>query len=409
MTMSGELLMCLRFILFTLFWAIIVFLPVSDWIDPAQAMPPASVRVQAAKLEKVQEWYRVTGSIRAVSRSRVAALEDGRVDRITVTEGDHVKKGQLLAKIDDRRLVTRLKEADASRGVADATAAQRRAEMHRTQKDFYRAKSLLETDAFSEQQYDQAREELTVAQARLLSAERRLTEIDSMIERLKVRLEDTTIEAPFNGRVVEQHAEIGEWIRAGGAIVTLVSSGSIEAWLEVPERFASAVSEIKSPLKIEIPSIGRSRIALKARFVPQVHPRSRTFQYVADLDNSDGSLAPGFSVFAWVPVSTEAERVTVPKNAVIRAGASAYVYKVVPDGKGGATAAKIPVQVDFETLGQLALGAGSLKAGDRVVVEGNERLTPGSPIRIAELTEGRSSHVREASHPNESRVKSSIR
>jgi RND family efflux transporter MFP subunit len=286
---------------------------------------------------------------------------------------------------------------------------QRKAELHRAQKDFDRAKTLLKTSAFSEQQYDQAREQVTVAQARLLSAERRLTEIDSIIERLKVRLEDTTIEAPFDGRVVERHAEVGEWIHAGNGIVTLVSSGMIEAWLEVPERFSSAVREIESPLKIEIPSIRDSRMALKTKFVPQIHPRSRTFQYVAELDNSDGALSPGLSILAWVPVGRETRRVTVPKNAVIRAGASAYVYKVVPDGKGGSTADKIAVQIDFENLGRVALMDRNLNEGDRVVVEGNERLIPGSPIQIAETSETGSDRVREASHPDESRSQSSIR
>lgn len=378
-------------------------------LDAAEKLKPTHVLVEPVKIENIREWYRVTGSLRAVSRSRVAALEDGRVDRITASEGARVTKGQLLAKIDDRRLVSRLREAEASRGVADATVAQRRAELHRAQKDFDRAKILLKTSAFSEQQYDQAQEQVTVATARLLSAERRLTEIDSIIERLKVRLEDTTIEAPFDGRVVEQHAEVGEWIHAGDGIVTLVSTGTIEAWLEVPERFASAVREIQSPLKIEIPAVRENRVAVKTTFVPQIHPRSRTFQYVAELDNSDGALAPGLSISAWVPVGREARRVTVPKNALIRAGASAYVYKVIPDGKGGSTAEKIPVKVDFETLGRVALGDRNLNEGDRVVVEGNERLIPGSPIQIAERSETGSEPVREASHPDESRTKSSIR
>ena len=85
------------------------------------------------------------------------------------------------------------------------------------------------------------------------------------------------------------------------------------------------------------------------------------------------------------------------------------MYKVVPDGKGGSTADKIAVQIDFENLGRVALMDRNLNEGDRVVVEGNERLIPGSPIQIAETSETGADRVREASHPDESRSQSSIR
>jgi predicted deacylase len=69
---------------------------------------------------------------------------------------------------------------------------------------------------------------------------------------LQVRLDDTTIAAPFDGYVIERHVEPGEWVRPGDPIITLVSAGIIEAWIEVPERFAGDIAQATTPITVEV-------------------------------------------------------------------------------------------------------------------------------------------------------------
>jgi multidrug efflux pump subunit AcrA (membrane-fusion protein) len=92
------------------------------------------------------------------------------------------------------------------------------------------------------------------------------------------------------------------------------------------------------------------------------------------------------SVVAWIPTNDEAEHLTVPKSAVVRNGRDAYVYRSSLDPAGVATAAKTPVTVLFDWQDRVVVSAEALEAGDRVIVEGNERIMPGAELVLAQGT-----------------------
>jgi RND family efflux transporter MFP subunit len=198
---------------------------------------------------------------------------------------------------------------------------------------------------------------------------------------LQVRLDDTTITAPFDGYVIERHAEPGEWVRPGDTIVTLVSAGTIEAWLEVPERFAGDVAQATTPITVEVPAVGQSIEVPQGKRVPQMDLRARTFFVVAELSDHAGRLTPGMAVSAWVPVGPRSQQLTVPGDAVIRHAANAFVYKVQHDGNGR-HAVQVPVRVLFQVAGKVAVVAQDLRPNDHVVTEGNERLLPGTKVAL---------------------------
>lgn len=222
---------------------------------------------------------------------------------------------------------------------------------------------------------------LGVRESQLEAASRVVDQTQRGIDLLRIRLEDATVRAPFDARVVQRHVEPGEWIEPGEPVVTLVSTGLIEARLEVPERFASTLLSDDSPIYVQLVADARTVPSIDVRPVPDVDPRARTFQVFVTLDNTDARLAPGMAVDAWVPTSEEASSLLAPKNAVIRDGRDTYVYRVV--GSEPAQAQRTPVRVLFESGNRLAVESESLRAGDLVIVEGNERLMPGTPIALA--------------------------
>ncbi|MCH7573441.1 MAG: biotin/lipoyl-binding protein, partial [Planctomycetes bacterium] len=101
----------------------------------AQGMPPSPVRVDEVKIENVREMRRVTGNLRAVARSRVATIEEGRVISYPITEGQLVKKGAVLAKLDSRRLELELLQIESEKHVAQAVLRERDAEVELEQHD----------------------------------------------------------------------------------------------------------------------------------------------------------------------------------------------------------------------------------------------------------------------------------
>jgi RND family efflux transporter MFP subunit len=233
----------------------------------------------------------------------------------------------------------------------------------------------------SQQEYDHAEADVSVARAQLTAAERALTQIESQRQLLQVRLDDTTIDAPFDSYVVERHVESGEWVRPGDAIVTLVSAGSIEAWIEIPERFVGDVAQATAPTRVEVPAVGQSITVQQGKRVPQMDPRARTFFVMVELSDHAGLFTPGMAVAAWVAVGPRSMQLTVPGDALIRDAGSAFVYKVHQDNSGG-HAVQVPVRVLFQVAGKVAIVAPDLRPNDHVVTEGNERLLPGTKVAL---------------------------
>jgi RND family efflux transporter MFP subunit len=339
------------------------------------------VRTELVAIEEVQQTQRVIGSLRAVSRAQVAALEDGRVVTVSVREGARVATGEVLARLDDRRLRAQIAESEATLKATQAMIDQRRAELAKANQDYKRADQLIQRRVVSQQEYDHAEADASVARARLTAAERERTQIESQRRLLQVRLDDTTIAAPFDGYVVERHVEPGEWVRPGDPLVTLVSAGTIEAWFEVPERFASDVAPSATSITVEVPAVDQSIDVRQGKRIRQMDPRARTFFVVAEINDQAGLLTPGMSASAWLPVGPRSAQLTVPSDAVIRDAANAFVYKVQQD-RGDAYAVRVPVRVLFQVAGKVAVVTEDLSPNDHVVIEGNERLLPGMKVAL---------------------------
>jgi RND family efflux transporter MFP subunit len=193
-----------------------------------------------------------------------------------------------------------------------------------------------------------------------------------------------TIAAPFDGVVVNRHVELGEWVSEGEAAVELVSTGRVEAWLDVPQRFYGAVAGEQVSIALRVEATDQTISVTDRRVIPLVDPKARSFTVVAALDNPGGKLTPGMSVTAWLPTGQLTEQLTVSKDAVLRNEAGSYVY-VARGGagegaEGSASAVAVSIQVLFPVGDRMVVTSRDMKAGDNVVVEGNERLFPSMPI-----------------------------
>lgn len=349
----------------------------------ALAQPATPVRTAEVAQETVQEHRRVTGSLQAVSRAAIASQESGKVDRVHVDEGELVMSGDLLVTLDARRLQAQLEEARAELANYEAIVVQRRAELSFAKLERDRIRRAYEQDAASESEISEADTLLGVRQAQHEAAQRVVDATARRVDLLDIRVRDMQVRAPFDARVVARHVEPGEWTEPGLPVITLVSTGKIEARLEVPERYAPTVLTDPGALYIELASDGRSAPSLGVRPVPDVDERARTFQVIATLDNSTGELAPGMAVSAWVPTSKETVALVVPKDAVIRNGREAYVFRV--GGEDAPQADRAGVTVLFAWGDKLAISSPALHRGDRVVIEGNERLIPSAPLAVTAL------------------------
>ncbi len=350
---------------------------------PAFAQAPTPVRTESVSIESVQEHRRVTGSLQAVARSSVASQEAGQVVSILTDEGMRVAEGEVIAQLDARRLKSQLAETLARVARTESELVERESELEFAEFEKHRLTNLREGLEASARELKVAMSEFGAAQARVEAAKRAILEGQHQAELLRIRIDDMTVRAPFDARVVTRHVDPGEWLVPSEPIVTLVSTGAIEARLEVPERFADPVAQYADKIYADVIGVGQTIPSTNLRIIPDVDPQARSFSVVLTLENPDDLMSPGMSVEAWIPTGEEAKQLTVPKAAVTRNGKEAYVYRTMQSPDGNTTAARTPVTVLFNWEDRAVVESDDLRNGDSVIVEGNERLMPGASLAQA--------------------------
>jgi RND family efflux transporter MFP subunit len=341
--------------------------------------PPTAVRVAPVIERVVQDRAQLTGEVRATEKTTVAADGEGRVLEVLVQEGDHVDAGAPLARLDDTTPRLSLLRLEARRAVADAVQEVRQAEFDRAELDLKRLEQLAADRASRPRELDDARSEVAITRARLLQARRDLEVIDAEMAIVRDELDDAVITAPFAGTVIARHTDPGRWMERGGDVVGLVGDGRFEIWLDVPQRYRTALASEDATVGARVDSADRSWPPARPIIVPLVDPDARSFRVYLRVTDETGLLADGMSALGSVPAGQSARRLLVPRDALLQNAAGFYLFAVRGTGEGPPSAMPVPVRVLFE-LGRDVAISGAIGPGEMVVVEGNERLFPMMPV-----------------------------
>lgn len=341
--------------------------------------------------QKTQEFERVLGSLHARQTSEMAALEEGALIELNVREADLVKAGTVIARIDARRLQASRAQVEADLAMGAATLAERQANHQNATEDLKALEAAGDSGAVSERDLRNARTMVATSKALMQAATQSITALEAQRDLIDLRIADTAVRAPFDSRVISRHAEIGQWIRPGDPLVTLVSTGGLEAWLDLPERLVGRVDVKAESITIRLEATGVELLGRRARAIPTVDMRARTFSLILDVNPAQVAdrvqeLHPGMSISADIPVGQVKDQLVVPKNAVIRRGTDALVVTVDAQNMAGFA----PVRVLFATADGFAIESlvpGGLNAGDTIIVEGNERIFPGTPVAPTPVSE----------------------
>ena len=330
--------------------------------DKNQSPPRDPVRVAAVKSKMISDQVSLVGTAEAVAKSTVAAEVSGVVEYFPVQEGDFVDKGELLVRLRSTDLALRLKGALAMRGKIKAN-------LQYAEKELKRVSKLKETESIAERKYDEALHNYSALLQEMLQSE-------AEIERLEYELQQKKVFAPFSGFMAKEHTEVGEWIKAGGPVVTLVDLSQIRVTVDVPERYAVMLSH-QSSVKVIVKSISNDAFPGRIYAVlPEGDANTRTFPVRINIKNPNRKIKSGMEATVTFNLKNKKQALLVPKDAVVTVGNERLVY-LVADGK------TVPVNVSILGYydGDVAI-KGTLKSGDQVVIRGNERLRPGQPVLI---------------------------
>jgi RND family efflux transporter MFP subunit len=327
---------------------------------------PSAVRYTEAVEREVRRGVRLPGSVASRASSLVAAEVEGLVERLAAREGDTVGRGDPLVVLRKTNLELRLRQAQGQ--IKEA-----RARLDLAHSNFERNRDLRASGVISEREFDDAFSELTAWQGRsdALTAE---------IERVEVDLERCVIRAPFDGVVVQERTDVGQWIDVGDPVADVVALDRLEVQVDVAERyFLNLLPGVRAAVSFEaMPGIVIDGEVIA--IIPRADPRARTFPVKVRIPNRDRRIGVGMLAQVDLPLGEPHRATLVPKDAIIAQGPRRIVYRIKADD----TVETVDVEVG-RGMGSWIVVEGPLASGARVVTRGNERLRPGQAVEGSAL------------------------
>ncbi len=310
------------------------------------------VEVAAADRRPLETRVVVTGTLEAARQIKIINQEEGRILAITVREGDRVKKGDVLIRLDDALLRAMLQKASANR---------RQAEL-----DLRRLEKLNRKKLASDEQLAQARTNLELARAE-----------EALLD---TRLKRTTIRAEFDGVISKRLREPGDVVPIHTHILTLLDPDDLRIRVAVSELLLTELRK-GDPVSVRIDALGDARHPGRiTRIHPTVDPDTRKGIVEVVLDPQPEGAAPGQLARLEIR-GRSAERLVVPLAALRLDSQGEYVFRVVGGDALKVERARVQSGHRFGDLVEILAGLGE---GERVVVRGFQNLAEGARVRIVE-------------------------
>jgi multidrug efflux system membrane fusion protein len=336
--------------------------------DEAPASTAVPVTLGTAERRAVPFELAATGTVEPLQTVAVQPQVNGPIVRIAFTEGQDVRKNQVLFEIDPRPFRAALARAEAILERDRAQAANARQEAGRYAE-------LAEREYVTAQQYDQARTTAAAAAATLAGSEAAVSEA-------RLNLQYATIRAPIAGRTGSLRVRAGNLVRTADPqpLVTINQIRPILVRFAVPAAGLPLIQEYRGGrllVRAEPVGGGRTSEGILAFVDNAVDTTTGTILLKGTFPNTDGALWPGEFVNVRLQLYVDSTALTVPAKAVVSGQQGSYVFVVQRDS----SAATRPVKVE-RTTGDLAIVSGEVQPGDRVVTDGQLRLRQGSKVQV---------------------------
>lgn len=311
------------------------------------AFPPMPVEVSPVSVQVVEDKFEGVGTIEALEAIIAVSEIDGAVKSLPFQEGGFIRRGELIAQLDDSQLAAELARAEALRAQSKAT--------------YDRVKSVVDQGAGAPQDLDDASAALKVA--------------DANLELAKARFSKTRIVAPFDGIIGARKVSVGTFLRTGQPITELANIDEIRVTFSAPERF---VSRLQSGADVAVSTTAFSSFELKGRIIviePVIDLITRSARVVARVQNSGRRFRPGMSANVSAVLSERPNAMTIPNEAVFGSGNQSFVFVVKPDS----TVTRVPVTLGTRMSDVVEVLDG-LKPGMTIVRAGHQKLFEGSKV-----------------------------
>ena len=364
--------------------------------EAAPPPPPPVVQVMEVATTNAPMHTEIIGQLDSPQNVEVRARVEAFVEKVIFTEGTDVKEGDPLFLLDKKPFEERL--AGAKGMLAEA-----KAQLNKYEKDVARLKPLAEKKAIPQQDLDNAEASVEVGKAAVLSARAR-------VESVMLDLGYCDVRAPIAGLIGAKQVSIGELVGKGQPTLLATMSTLDPIWIycAVSEaNYLKADAEVRqkgkqiAELPVTLILTDGSVHPAKGKFVfidRAVDPKTGTLRVRAEFANTQKRLRPGMFGRINVDLGVRPGSILVPERAVAELQGKNFVWVISPDNK----ATQRPVKVG-ETIGEDVLISEGLKSGERIVVEGLQKVREGAPVQpktAAQMAESATQSPQEAGAKN---------
>lgn len=337
---------------------------------PAPAVP---VTIATAEQKTVPLTVRAIGAVEAFSTVEVKSQVAGQLVAVHFTEGQDVKKGQLLFSLDRRPFEAALQQAEGQ-------LAKSQAEMAQAEANAARYARLMQEGVIARERYEQEQTNMQALRA-TVDANR------AAVETARVQLGYTQIYAPIEGRTGSVQIHAGNVVKANEASLVVINQvRPIYARFSLPEQFLPEVKQhiAQGKLKVDavVPKTNTATSAGTVSFVDNaVNRETGTIAMKAEFRNEDRRLWPGQFVDVTLTLSERPNAVLVPTQAIQTGQQGQFVFVVKSDNTAETRPVKAGAAVDDDTIVEQGI-----QAGERVVTDGQLRLAPGTRVEVKNAT-----------------------
>ena len=347
---------------------------------PAAAPPPPAVTVAKPLVREMRQWTDFTGQFEARESVEIRARVSGYLESVNFTDGQIVKKGDLLFVIEPKPFELALQTAMAQLSQAEAQLQLAEAQLSRTAE-------LRKNDYATKETYDERISQVSIATAARDSAK-------AAVDQAQLNLDYTRVTAPVSGRMGRHEVSVGNLVMGGitgntTLLTTIVSLDPIWLTFNVSEGDGMTYKrlvekgEIKSPrdnpIEVQGQLMDEKEWSLKGTidFVDNQYDRSSgTIRVRAAFPNADLFITPGQFGRVRVPMSQEKPTLLVPDAAVVTDQSTKMLFSVAPDG----TVAPKPVQLGPVADDGLRVVNSGITADDQIIIKGLLRARPGQKV-----------------------------
>ena len=345
------------------FFCCIMFLILSysAWAAGPPAMPPARVVVQPVVARDTAATSQMIGVLYFEKVSELSGEIAGLAAEVHVSEGDRVKKGQLLLQLDTALL-------DKEIELQQASLEQIMVKMEQVQKDISRFEQLIKKHATSEKAHD----DLLFTYREL---EKQKAAQSRGLEKLQIQKGKCVITAPFNGIVLQKNVEKGSWVMPGSSNLTIGSTEDIFVKVSVSEDILQFVEQ-GTLLPVRINALKREVEGVFSGIKPVADAKTKNVVLNIRLPEMTG-IAENMSATVSVPVSKRQNLKIIPRDALIKFQGKDFIYTVEDD-----SARIVPVHIVAFLGREVGVDDEHIQPGMPLVVDGNDRLQPDQPVQV---------------------------